>query len=223
MRRVPTAEPQIVGFRPAGVGVHTVIPAAQYGFVAVFQDLAIYRDLAAETTWPATATDLEPQSVIQDPQAAQLITTLVEEMSGGGLDPLLVDTVHIALALRMSRHFLGPRLRALPAGRLSRERLRRVLDYIEANLGSLALSDLAAVACLSPFHFSRCFAQSMGVGPHRFVMGRRIARARHLLLHSDMSLSDIADAVGFDSQASFTARFGRELGMSPGRLRRERA
>jgi AraC-like DNA-binding protein len=34
---------------------------------------------------------------------------------------------------------------------------------------------------------------------------------------------DIAAATGFDSQASFTFRFGREVGMSPGRLRRERA
>jgi len=222
-QRVPTAEPQTIGFRPAGVGIRTVIPASPYSFVAVFQDPAMYRDLAAEVTWPATPTDLEPQAVVPDAHGARLITALAEEMAGGSLDHLLIDALHIALALRIARHFFGPTWRPLSAGRLSRERLQRVLDYIEANLGSLALGDLAAVACLSPYHFCRCFARSLGVAPHRYVMGRRIAHARHLLLRSELSLTDIADAVGFDSQASFTARFTRELGVSPGRLRRERA
>jgi transcriptional regulator GlxA family with amidase domain len=56
-----------------------------------------------------------------------------------------------------------------PSNGLSRERLKRVCDYIEAHLDDrLTLADLAAVACLSPYHFSRSFKQA--VVPGRSVM-----------------------------------------------------
>jgi len=63
----------------------------------------------------------------------------------------------------------------------------------------------------------------MGVGPYRYVVVRRIERARRLLTQTEMPLADIAAAVGFDSQSSFTARFRREAGVSPGRLRKQMA
>jgi AraC family transcriptional regulator len=106
---------------------------------------------------------------------------------------------------------------------LSRERLRRVTDYIEAHLAeSLSLTEIGEIACLSPFHFSRSFKRSMGLGLHDYVVRRRVERAKQLLLYSDLSLAQIAGAVGFDSQSSFTARFRREVGLSPGRFRKER-
>jgi AraC family transcriptional regulator len=223
VRLVPSAAPRVLSFRPAGLGLRTVISAPEYTYAAIFQDPETYHDLASEVSSPVSLADLEPNANFEDTQAARLVDAVVDEIDGGALDHLLVDALNIALAVEVARHFLGPAVRLQRAGRLPRQRLQRVLDYIEANLGSLSLDDLAAIACLSPFHFSRCFKRTMGVGPHRYVMGRRIERARHLILHSDMPLTDIADAVGFDSQASFTSRFGQELGVSPGRLRRETA
>jgi AraC family transcriptional regulator len=222
-QRLPTTAQHLIGFRPAGISIRTTVCAPTYSYAAIFQDPEIYRGLASEVSSSIDTGYLGLKPGLEAPQAAQLIAAIIAEMSGHGLDHLLVDALHIALALQIARHFQGAALRPLPAGRLSRQRLERVLDYIEAHLGSLTLGDLAGVACLSPYHFSRCFARSMGVGPHRYVMGRRIARARDLLLHSDLSLADIADVVGFDSQASFTSRFGRELGISPGRLRKQLA
>jgi AraC family transcriptional regulator len=105
---------------------------------------------------------------------------------------------------------------------LSRERLRRVTEYIEAHLAEpLSLTKIGEIACLSPFHFSRSFKRSAGVGLHEYVVRRRIERAKQLILYSDLSLAQIAGAVGFDSQSSFTARFRREVGLSPGRFRKE--
>jgi AraC family transcriptional regulator len=63
----------------------------------------------------------------------------------------------------------------------------------------------------------------MGMGLHRYVVARRIERARQLLLQSNLPLVDIAAAVGFDSQSSFTTRFRREVGLTPGGLRRSMA
>jgi AraC family transcriptional regulator len=106
---------------------------------------------------------------------------------------------------------------------LSRERLRRVTDYIEAHLAEpLSLTEIGEIACLSPFHFSRSFKRSAGVGLHEYVVRRRIERAKQLMLYSDLSLAQIAGTVGFDSQSSFTARFRREVGLSPGRFRKKR-
>jgi AraC family transcriptional regulator len=222
VQAVQAASPRTLVFRPAGVGVRTAISAPEYRYAAIFQDPQTYRDLDGEISSPVSLAALEPQPTFEDPKVSLLMDAIIGEIDDGTLDPLLIDALNIALAVQITCHFFGPSTRLLPPARLSRQRLQRVLDYIEAHMGSLSLSNLAAVACLSPFHFSRSFKRSMGVGPLRYVMGRRIERARRLILHSDMSLTDIAAAVGFDSQASFTSRFSRELGVSPGRLRRQR-
>ncbi len=224
VREVKMATPHHLFFCPLGASVRAVHTGPESRWAQIAQAPETYRDLASEISAPISIGDFEPLVAVDDPQVALLVQTIVNEIGGGILDDLLVNALNTALAVKVARHFRGPAIRPLPAGRLSGERLRRILDYIEAHLGSaLSLNDLAAITCLSPYHFSRCFKQSIGVGPHRYVMGRRIERARRLLLQSDMTLTDIAAAVGFDSQSSFTARFGREVGVSPGQLRRERA
>lgn len=101
-------------------------------------------------------------------------------------------------------------------------KLRRVLDYIEANLDSdVRLSDLAAVADLSTFHFARVFKLAMGLSPYQYVQDRRIDHARALLIENKLQISELALACGFASQSHFTAAFSRMTGVSPGRYRRE--
>jgi AraC-like DNA-binding protein len=219
---VKTTAPRPQGFQPAGMGLTVDIP--QVRLAQVIQSPEIYRDLACEVAAPLDLGDLEPMLSFDDPEIARLIKAIVNEIDGGLLDDLLVNALSTALAVQVARRFHGSAIQLLPAGRLSHARLKRVTDYIEDHLADpLSLSELAAIACLSPFHFSRCFKHSMSMGPSRYVVRRRIERARRLVLQSDMSLTDIAAATGFDSQSSFTERFRREVGISPGRLRRERA
>jgi AraC family transcriptional regulator len=98
---------------------------------------------------------------------------------------------------------------------LSRRQLRRVSDFIEANLGEeLTLAVLAEVARLSPWHFSRCFRRATGLTPHGYVTRRRMERAKVLLGSGGGSIAEIAIAVGFKSVASFTTCFGREVGVT---------
>ncbi len=63
------------------------------------------------------------------------------------------------------------------------------------------------------------FRQSMGVAPHQFVMQRRMARAKALLLSSNRSLTDIALACGFNSASHFSNRFKAAKGITPSQLR----
>ena len=65
--------------------------------------------------------------------------------------------------------------------RLDELRLRRVLDFMAAPLeADIGLDDLAREASFSAFHFSRVFANTMGVPPHRYLSRLRLERAKAL-------------------------------------------
>jgi AraC family transcriptional regulator len=155
-----------------------------------------------------------------DPLIAEIVRALARETGGGPADRLLVDGLSTALAVQLLRRLASWTPPVPHASGLPRERLRRVLDHIEAHLGEpLGLADLAAVAGLSPWHFSRCFAQAMGVGPHRYVTRRRIARAQEMMRATREPIAAIAQALGFADQSHFTSAFRRETGATPARFR----
>ena len=142
------------------------------------------------------------------------------EVESGPADRLLVDGLSMALAVQVARRFAPAQPPDVDGRGLSRERLRRVLDHIEAHLGeAMSLSDLAGVACLSPFHFSRCFKRAVGVGPQRYVLRRRVERARDMIRRTDEPLAAIAQLLGFADQSHFTNVFRRETGATPARFR----
>jgi AraC family transcriptional regulator len=100
-------------------------------------------------------------------------------------------------------------------------RLRRVLDYIEEHLAEdITVADLANVACLSIFHFTRAFAATMGVPPHRYVSQRRLESAKVMIATGRASLREIALDCRFSSESSFTRAFRRAIGMTPAAYRR---
>ncbi|MEJ0024795.1 MAG: AraC family transcriptional regulator [Rhizomicrobium sp.] len=110
------------------------------------------------------------------------------------------------------------------AGGLVAWRAKRVEAYIEANLAKhISVRELAAVVRLGPRHFQRAFRTSFGVGPHAYLMSRRIKRAQEIMLQMDAPLSQIALAVGFSDQAHLTTRFRRQVGVTPALWRRERS
>jgi AraC family transcriptional regulator len=95
-------------------------------------------------------------------------------------------------------------------------RLRRVTEYIQQNLDKdLTLGELAAVVCMSRYHFARLFKGSTGVPPHRFVVRQRIARARGVLATPELSIAEISRLVGFRTPSHFTTVFRRVAGVTP--------
>ncbi|WP_131116504.1 AraC family transcriptional regulator [Lichenihabitans psoromatis] len=148
---------------------------------------------------------------------------LLQETSSASI---LIETIGLSLAERMVANYgIGVRQRPATAGArrgLDSIRLRRVLAHVEDNLGrALSIHELAAVACLSPFHFARAFRQATGDPPHRYVSGRRLALAKRLLRETDRSLSEIAAICCFSSQANLSRAFVRVVGVTPGRFRAE--
>lgn len=105
-------------------------------------------------------------------------------------------------------------------GHLSKSQLRKVLDYIHAHLDrDIALSEIAAVLNLSQYYFCRLFKQSTGVAPHQYLTQCRIARAKQLLLTTQLTITEIAFAVGLSNHSSFTRLFRQYVGVTPKKFR----
>ena len=108
-------------------------------------------------------------------------------------------------------------------GGLAPGQIRRISRYIESNLAApIRNRELAAIVRLSPSHFSRAFKESFADTPHRYVMGRRMERAKALMVTTDASLGRIAAECGFSDQPHFNRIFRRLLGDRPRTWRRER-
>lgn len=107
-------------------------------------------------------------------------------------------------------------------GGLAQWQLKRVQDAMEDRLEcSVSLVELAAVAGLSPCHLSRAFKVSTGLSPMRWLSKRRIERAKELLRDPTLSLTIIAQMVGYTGQGPFGEAFRREVGLPPGQYRRQ--
>jgi AraC family transcriptional regulator len=98
--------------------------------------------------------------------------------------------------------------------------VERVIQTMHERLyESLALEDMADIACLSPYYFCRIFHQLVGVPPGEFLATLRMDRAKRLLLTTSLSVTDICFEVGYVGLGSFTTRFTQQVGLPPGQLR----
>lgn len=95
--------------------------------------------------------------------------------------------------------------------------LRRLID--EHPERPWSLRRLAQVAGYSPFHVLRAFQRLFHETPHRYIVRRRIDRARQLLADTDWSVTRIALAVGFESPGSFSTKFRELVGWPPSAYR----
>jgi AraC family transcriptional regulator len=96
-------------------------------------------------------------------------------------DRLFVDGMQPALAAHLLGNYSVDRWRRPErAPQIDLRRLARMLDYVDAHYAeNIALSDLAAEACLSPYHFSRLFREATGQSPHQYLTSRRVLPRQH--------------------------------------------
>jgi len=96
--------------------------------------------------------------------------------------------------------------------------LLRVKDVIDRDYAQpLDVATLAAEAHASTAHFARSFKRAFGETPHKYLVRRRIERAKELLRGTDLSVTDVSLEVGFQSLGSFSVTFRELVGESPGR------
>jgi AraC family transcriptional regulator len=177
----------------------------------------------------ATSADIDPDTVefvdtlgMFDPRIETIALSLLSELRSEGLGGrLYVESLANILGIHLLRQHSSVKRPSLPRPvGLDRATLRRVSTYIEEHLAEdLSLSELAAVAYLSPYHFARLFKASTGFAPHQYVIGRRIERAKLLLSTTNWSLAAIAHAVGFAHESHLALHFKRLTGLLPSSYR----
>lgn len=100
-------------------------------------------------------------------------------------------------------------------------RLLRAKDRMDAaSHEAWPVPRLAQVSGVSEAHFARSFRQAFGVPPHRYLLTRRIERACALLRDTELPITEIALATGWESLGTFGRTFRDVTGQGPGQFRR---
>ncbi len=106
-------------------------------------------------------------------------------------------------------------------GGLSTQQMRRATDFLEDHLdGNIDLQQVAEVCDLSVSHFARAFKQTFRRPPYKWLIERRVDKAKQLMTTSRLPLADIATRCGFGDQSALNRTFKRICGVAPGVWRR---
>jgi len=138
-----------------------------------------------------------------------------------------IAKAHSLLTIQLDRPSqLDRSLPVLPqssaSGGLVKWQVRRVLRFIEEHMDEpIRIATLSEVSGLSGAYFSRSFKRTFGEPPHTYLTRLRVKHACSLMLFSDLTLSEVAQACGFADQAHFSRRFRERTGRSPAAWRRE--
>lgn len=217
-----------VWISPGGIEEEaTRISAPLCDIVHIYLAREQFFSLGAEVGGSVCPAAIDYVADARDDLIRQIGVSLVSEMRAptpGG--KVLAESLGLALAARIiQRHSsanrsLKPRKSSYDWG-TDDPRMRRVLEYMRANLEEpIGLDELAAVACLSPYHFARTFRDKVGTPPHRFLTMLRLDHAKVLLATSQRSLCDIALSCQFASQTNFTRAFRQFTGVTPSEFRK---
>jgi len=158
----------------------------------------------------------------RDPLVEALLATLANSLDADRHPSRLYwdGLMHTLVCRLLHLHSTVASVTALAPHILAPGKVGRVVEFVEANLSEdIGLSDLAAVASVSSFHFSRGFHRATGFAPYAFLVHRRIERAKALLRETDLSLGRIAGACGFGSHSQFSTMFKQGVGVSPSHYR----
>ena len=173
---------------------------------------------------PGTDLDVVDRFLFRDLEIERICQSLYREISlVDAADRLYIESQVVQLAaILVRRHSRASGSDSiLPRGGLTRPQAKRVLEYIESNLArELTLRELSNIAGLSAYHFARMFKVAMGVTPHRYVLERRVERAKAMLRTSLTTLADISLSIGFCGQSHFTTAFHRVTGVTPAEFHR---
>lgn len=168
--------------------------------------------------------ELTPQWNIFDPVIQSIVKALKTDLEAGSpAGRLYGESFGTALSVHLLKNSSTFKQKSFEyLGGLSPQKLKRVLDYIEAHLTEdISLENLATLAEISSCYFSRLFKQSMQIAPHQYVIRQRVELALTMLQQSDLEIADIALLCGFCHQSHLNRHFKRLVGVSPNAFRNQ--
>lgn len=190
--------------------VAVTFPPACVGALTQAQNLGLHRAQS-------------PQFGLVDSHIVDLMQRLAANASGlEQLGALYVQSLSLALISYVSAQYgRTASAKTVSSPGFTQAHRQQLIDFIEEQLATnFGLVDLSGIVAYSADHFSRLFKGSFGVSPHKYVSARRVERAKSMLLDDGLSISEIATACGFSSQAHLGDVFKRHAGLTPGAYRK---
>lgn len=198
-------------FLPAG-------HACEVGLHGALDTLHIYLRANLVPVHDVTPLLVERDVVIQH-LAHAIEQALCENVSNSDL---FIDPIALALANRVSAISRRSEPRQVQTAGLPDYELRRLQDFIEANLeGEITLAAMASACGIGTKSFVRAFAATTGKSPYQYVIAARVERAKRLIEQNQQGLAEIALCCGFSHQEHLTRAFRKLTGQTPGRYRRD--
>ena len=145
-----------------------------------------------------------------------LTRAILDELSADPQQAYVDDLVRLLLCRTLRLHSDVREAVVRTRYALAPFRLRRAADFIEANIGTaIGVGDIADASGVSRFHFSRAFRETTGKAPYAYLLERRLAAAKALLIGGDLSLTVISHRCGFASLSQFSRAVNRGVGVAP--------
>ena len=147
-------------------------------------------------------------SVPASPESEYLFKTVLDHYSDGSYAARL--RVQGAMNLIMADF---AREMSLESGVITK--FEPVLQYINDHFTeNISIAYLAELMSFSKMYFSNYFKRVFNVSPKLYILGKRLTEGQRLLLETDMSVKEIAYAVGFDNENYFSEFFTAKVGIS---------
>jgi AraC-like DNA-binding protein len=212
----------LVNFVAAGDRLLTQVRRGNSGMDRLALSILPHALKNARDSYDIPPVELRSALMIDRPLPREILRALAEELNVPDVyGRLYAETLTLALLIDLCRHQDAPRRIVPIKGGLAPWQLRRIEEMIRERLAEdLSLAELAGATDLSKSYFARAFRRSTGLPPHQYQLNARVERAKHLLRHGDLSLTEIGLACGFKEQSQFIRAFRRLVGVSPGTWQR---
>jgi len=179
-----------IKFEAAAVGIFAGIPSLPNSIDV--------RSYGVETIFDGMFGELEKSAGESDSYSSMLLVLRLSEL--------------LCLLLRANEQ----QKNTVPQNSVYTGRYAKVLTYIDDHFSEdISLETLAATAHSEKSYFLKKFKHEVGMTPMNYLRHIRIDKAKKLLLHSDMNITQIAASVGFQSIHHFSSVFKKTVGVSP--------
>jgi AraC family transcriptional regulator len=150
-------------------------------------------------------------------QTGLLLKSAIETQ--GSFNQLYGESLALAIAVHLLQHYAGKQasrsLKKIQPS-LSSSKLETITDYIQTYCDrNLSLSELAVQSQMSLHYFARSFKQIVGLSPHQYLIHCRVERAKQLLRQNELTVSEIAQRIGFADQSHLSRHFKHLTGLTP--------
>ncbi|NNE99476.1 MAG: helix-turn-helix transcriptional regulator [Pyrinomonadaceae bacterium] len=197
---------------------HSILWGDDIECVTIHLEPSLLQQTAIENEFSPRFELIDGPSEHQDRLVSQLGLALVNEAnSEGSGEKMYSESLLQTLILHVLKNYSTARYASgnLKGG-LSGYKLKLVTEYINDNLDKeLSLAELSRIADLSQYHFSRSFRETTGLPPRKFLMKRRVEKAKMLLAESDLPIVEVGFQTGFKTQSHFTSLFRRLTDVTP--------